>query len=75
MLVIGLEPTTPSLRVKCTTNCATPACDHQDNINYIIIKLELQGVFKKNIWNDCRIIFRSYSKERKRSLTIEENVF
>ncbi len=25
MLVTGLEPATPSLRVKCTTSCATPA--------------------------------------------------
>jgi hypothetical protein len=25
VLVRGLEPPTPSLRVKCTTNCATPA--------------------------------------------------
>ena len=24
-LEIGLEPTTPSLRVKCSTNCAIPA--------------------------------------------------
>ncbi len=26
MLMRGLEPPTPSLREKCTANCATPAC-------------------------------------------------
>lgn len=40
VLVTGLEPATPSLRVTCTTNCATPAfCEklHKNNNIYEVV--------------------------------------